>query len=102
GNVSYRLALPPSLSHVHPVFHASLIKKYVPHPSHILQPQVIEMNEDLSYEETPVAIVDEQVKRLRNKEIEMVKVMWKNQTKEEATWEIKQQIMSKYPHFFST
>src|SRR5262249_13531582 len=30
GNVSYRLALPPRLGHVHPVFHISMLRKYVP------------------------------------------------------------------------
>src|SRR5262249_23514745 len=58
GNVSYQLTLPSSQSHVHPVFRVSLLRKYVSHPSHILQPQVIEMIEDLLYEETPMAIVD--------------------------------------------
>ena len=58
GNVSYRLALPPNFGYVHPVFHISMLRKYVPHPSHILQTQEIEVDKDLSYEEVPVAIVD--------------------------------------------
>ena len=67
GNVSYRLALPPNFGHVHPVFHISMLRKYVPHPSHILQTQEIEVDKDLSYEEVPVAIVDRQIRKLRNK-----------------------------------
>ena len=67
GNVSYRLALPPNFGHVHPVFHISMLWKYVPHPSHILQTQEIEVDKDLSYEEVPVAIVDRQIRKLRNK-----------------------------------
>ena len=38
GNVSYRLAPPPSFNHMHPVFHISMLRKYVPNPSHVLQP----------------------------------------------------------------
>ncbi|GJT70478.1 putative reverse transcriptase domain-containing protein [Tanacetum coccineum] len=33
GEVSYRLALPPQLSHVHNVFHVSLLRGYKYHPS---------------------------------------------------------------------
>ncbi len=36
GAVTNRLALPPSFAHVHPVFHISILRKYVPNPSHIL------------------------------------------------------------------
>ncbi|GJV30981.1 putative reverse transcriptase domain-containing protein [Tanacetum coccineum] len=35
GEVSYRLALPPQLSHVHDVFHVSLLRGYHYHPLHV-------------------------------------------------------------------
>ena len=34
--VSYRLALPSQMSQVHPVFHISLLRKYVADPIHVL------------------------------------------------------------------
>ena len=37
GMVAYRLALPPNLSQVHPVFHVSMLRKYISDPSHVLQ-----------------------------------------------------------------
>lgn len=43
---------------MHPVFHISMLGKYISDPSHILQPQSVEVNEDLTYEEEPVVIVD--------------------------------------------
>ena len=61
GEVAYRLILPYELSRIHPVFHVSMLRKYISNPSHVLQPQTVEINEDLSYEEYPVAIVDRQV-----------------------------------------
>ena len=52
-----------------------MLRKYIPDPSHILQPQMVELNENMSYEEYPVAIVDRQVRQLRTKDIPMVKVL---------------------------
>ncbi|XP_070028921.1 uncharacterized protein [Nicotiana sylvestris] len=36
GEVAYELALPPSLSSVHSVFHVSMLRKYIGDPSHVL------------------------------------------------------------------
>ena len=36
GEVTYKLALPPSLSTVPPVFHVSMLRKYIPDESHML------------------------------------------------------------------
>ena len=36
GAVAYRLALPPSLSSIHEVFHVSMLRKYTPDPTHIV------------------------------------------------------------------
>ena len=33
GTVVYRLALPPSMSDVHEVFHVSMLRKYIPDPA---------------------------------------------------------------------
>ena len=85
GMVAYRMALPSDMSQVHPVFHVSMLRKYISDPSHVLQPQSVEINEDLTYEEEPVAIVDYQVSRLRSKVIPMVKVLWRSNNVEGHT-----------------
>ena len=36
GTVVYRLALPPSLSSIHAVFHVSMIWKYTLDPTHVV------------------------------------------------------------------
>ena len=36
GIVAYRLALLPSLSSVHDVFHVSMLRKYTPDPTHVV------------------------------------------------------------------
>ena len=36
GIVAYRLALPPSMSNVHEVFHVSMLRRYTPDPAHVV------------------------------------------------------------------
>ena len=35
GEVAYRLVLPPELSWIHPVFHVSMLRKYISDSSHV-------------------------------------------------------------------
>ena len=76
GKAAYQLALPPNQASIHNVFHVSMLKKYVPDKSHVLEQEPIEIHEDLSLEERPVQILDYKIKTLRNKEIPLVKVLW--------------------------
>ena len=46
-----------------------MLRKFISDPSHVLQPQTVELSEDLTYEEYPVAIVNRQVRQLRTKDI---------------------------------
>ncbi|XP_070013577.1 uncharacterized protein [Nicotiana sylvestris] len=87
GQVAYKLELPPELSLVHPVFHVSMLRKVVGDSSTTVPIETIEVNEELSYKEVPVVVLDRQVRKLRNKEIASVKVLWRNRQVEEATWE---------------
>jgi len=100
GPVAYRLALPPDLSGVHPVFHISMLRKYLYDPSHVINHEDVQWDENLSYTEHPVAIVDKEVRRLRSKDIVSVKVLWKGPTGEETTWEPEEVMREKYPHLF--
>ena len=83
--VAYRLALPPNMLQVYPVSHVSMLRKYISDPSHVLQPQSVKVNEDLTYKEEPIVIVDYQVRQLRLKAIPMVKVLWRSNSVEEHT-----------------
>ena len=67
GPVAYRLEFPPELSLIHNVFHVSMLKKYVLDPSHILETPPIGLDEDLSFDVRPVAIIDQEMKQLRRK-----------------------------------
>ena len=65
-----------------------------------LQEDTIELREDLTYPEEPVQILDKRDQVLRNKIIPLVKVLWRNHTTEEATWERESGIRIAYPHLF--
>nr|GEX93556.1 putative nucleotidyltransferase, ribonuclease H [Tanacetum cinerariifolium] len=58
GEVSYRLALPPQLSHVHNVFYVSLLRGYKYHPLHVVSYSLDQIREDLSLAEEPEKILD--------------------------------------------
>ncbi|KAL0539811.1 hypothetical protein IC582_024032 [Cucumis melo] len=100
GPVAYRLALPPSFSAVHDVFHVSMLRKYVADLTPVVDFQPLQINENLSYEEQPVEILAREVKRLRNQGIALVKVLWRNHGVEEATWEREEDMRTKYPELF--
>ncbi|WVZ70904.1 LOW QUALITY PROTEIN: hypothetical protein U9M48_019533 [Paspalum notatum var. saurae] len=76
GEVAYRLELPPSLSGVHDVFH---LKKCLRVPEEQAPLEGLEVQEDLTYTEHPVKILDTSKRITRNKRIKMCKA--------EATWE---------------
>ncbi|XP_070002626.1 uncharacterized protein [Nicotiana sylvestris] len=100
GHVAYMLELPPEMSLVHPLFHVSILKKVVGDPSLIIPIKTIEVNEESTYEKIPVSVLDRQVRKLRNKEIASVKVLWRNQQIKEATWEAEEEMKKKYPNLF--
>nr|GFC29999.1 hypothetical protein [Tanacetum cinerariifolium] len=99
GEVSYCLALPPQLSHVHNVFHVSLLRWYKYHPLHVISYPLDQIRVDLSYVEELEAILDRQDRVMRNKTIPFVKILWRNHPEREATWKTKESIRTSYPHF---
>ncbi|XP_070041359.1 uncharacterized protein [Nicotiana tomentosiformis] len=102
GEVVYELALPPSLSRVHPIFHVTVPRKYHADRSYMLDYNMVQLDECLGFEEDPVAIVDMQVCQLRSKKIYVVKVQCKGQPLDEATWDTEEDMRSIYPHLFNT
>ncbi|KAH0702583.1 hypothetical protein KY285_016861 [Solanum tuberosum] len=100
GNVAYELELPQELAVVHSVFHISMLKKCMCDPSLIIPTKDIGIKDSLSYEEILVQIFDLQVRKLRTKKVASVKVFWRNQFVEEATWEAEEDMKKRFPHLF--
>ncbi|XP_043696707.1 uncharacterized protein LOC122647343 [Telopea speciosissima] len=55
--------------------------------------------EDLSYVEESVEILDQNDKVLQNQVVSLVKVLWKNHTSQDASWELESDMREKYPQF---
>ena len=85
GLVAYRLALPAS-TRDHNFFHASLLKKYVHDPNHVITWDVIQVEPEGEFQIEPIRILDRKVTMLQNKAIRQVKVQWEHYGPEEATW----------------
>ncbi|KAA3465782.1 DNA/RNA polymerase superfamily protein [Gossypium australe] len=82
------LRLPSELEKIHNVFHVSMLRRYRSDPSHVIAPNEIKIQSDLSY-------------KLRNKRISLVKVLWHKHGVEEATWESENIMREQYPHLFT-
>ena len=100
GIVAYRLALPPSLSGVHEVFHFSMLQKYTPDPAHVVDWREIIFYKDKTLEEGLVRILDSRDQVLRRKTMRLVKVLWQHRGVEEATWECKDMMRATYHFLF--
>ena len=100
GKVAYELEFPAELAGVHSVFLISLLKKCVGDPISIVPLENEVVKDSLFYEYVAVEILDRQVRRLRNKEVASIKVLWRSQSVEGATWEAEPAMKAKYPHIF--
>ena len=100
GTVAYRLALSQELEHVHDVFHVSMLRLCVS-TKQVITPEPLEIREDLTYVEHPVEILGWKDKVLRTKTVQLVMVLWQNQSREEATWKRADEMREKYPWLFN-
>ena len=100
GTVAYRLALPPSMSGVHEVFHVSILQRYTPDPAYVVDWREIEVDTDGTFEEGPVYIMDSRDQILRRKIVRLVRVLWLHRGVEELTWERDDTMRATYPFLF--
>ncbi|XP_074299883.1 uncharacterized protein LOC141631061 [Silene latifolia] len=62
------------------------LRKYVSDLYHVLEVENIELDEALTYAEVPKEILNRKVRKIRDGEIVLLKVLWSNHNVEEATW----------------
>ena len=58
------------------------------------------MDASLNYAERPVAIVDQKIKVLRNKEVPLVQVQWQHRKGSELTWEPEREMREQHLELF--
>jgi hypothetical protein len=61
---------------IHNVFHVSLLKKYIPDANHVIDWNVIQVEQEDAFQVHLVCILDRNTKQLQNRAIEIVKVQW--------------------------
>ena len=101
GVFAYKIAMLTPLLLVLDVFDISRLRRYLFDPTHVLSYEGLELDQDLTYEEKLVQIMDKKDKVLRNKTIPLVKVLWRNSKFEEATWELESDMRKKHPEIFA-
>ncbi|GJZ36314.1 putative reverse transcriptase domain-containing protein [Tanacetum coccineum] len=99
--VSYRLKLPNQLSRVHSTFHVSNLKKYFSDEPLVIPLDKIQIDDKFNFIEELVEIMDQEVKRLKQSHILILKVRWNFRRGPEFTWEREDQMKKKYPHLFA-
>jgi hypothetical protein len=102
GKVAYQLSLREGLSAVQDVFHVSQLKKCLRVPKEQLPVEGLEVQEDLTYIEKLVQILETVDRVTRRKTIRMCKVRWGHHSKEEANYEREDDLMAKYPELFAS
>jgi hypothetical protein len=71
GPITYMLSLHASMS-IHNVFHVSLLKKYLHDFNHVIDWNVIQVEQESAFQVHMVCILDPKIKKLRNRSIDLV------------------------------
>jgi hypothetical protein len=101
GEVAYQLELPDSLLDVYDVFLVSQLKKYLRVPEEQLPMEELNVNEDLTYPEYPIRILETSRGIIHSKVINMCKVQWSHHSEDDATWEREYELRAEFPQLFS-
>ena len=78
----------------------SQLRRCFKDPIRAVHHEVLELQQDLSYKEHPVHILDQAERRTRQKTIKFLKVQWSNHSEVEVTWKRKDLLRDEYPALF--
>ena len=85
GIIAYRVALPPSMSGVHKVFHVSMLQWYTPDPADVVDWGEIKVGTDGTFEEGQMCIMDSRNQVLRRKTVRLMRVLWQHRGVEDGS-----------------
>ncbi|GKC12864.1 putative reverse transcriptase domain-containing protein [Tanacetum coccineum] len=86
---------------VHSTFHLSNLKKCYSDEPLAIPLDGLHIDDKLCFVDETVEIMDQEVKRLKQSRIPIVKVWWNSKRGPEFTWEREDQFQKKYPHLFT-
>lgn len=67
--MAYKLALPPGLLGVHPIFHISILNKYHQDNFNVTLMDLVLLDQNLTFKEEVVTNFDRQIKKLGQKKL---------------------------------
>ncbi|KAI3696885.1 hypothetical protein L6452_29480 [Arctium lappa] len=100
GLQAYQLELPPELSRIHNTFHVCYLRKCLAVEDNAIPLSELRVDEGNRCVEEPDAILERKTKKLRHKEVTLVKVQWKHHRGANVTWESEEDMKRRYPHLF--
>ncbi|KAJ9568359.1 hypothetical protein OSB04_004325 [Centaurea solstitialis] len=101
GQQTYRLELPPEMDGIHPTFHVCYLRKCLAEEESVIPLSEIRVDTGNRCIEEPEAILESKTKKLRHKEVTMVKVQWKHHRGANVTWEAEEDMKRRYPQLFT-
>ncbi|KAJ9556187.1 hypothetical protein OSB04_010801 [Centaurea solstitialis] len=101
GLQAYRLELPPEMDGIHPTFHVCYLRKCLAEEESVIPLSEIRVDTGNRCIEEPEAILERKTKKLRHKEVTMVKVQWKHHRGANVTWESEEDMKRRYPRMFA-
>ena len=94
------MELPSHLSRVHDVFHVSQLGRCFADPIRGVDHETLDLQDNLSYREYPIRILDQAERTTRRHNIKFLNVQWSHHSEKEATWEREDRLRLEYPTFF--
>ncbi|KAI3678392.1 hypothetical protein L6452_37682 [Arctium lappa] len=98
--VMLKLELPPELSRIHNTFRVCYLRKCLAVEDSVIPLSELRVDEGNRCVEEPDAILERKSKKLRHKEVTLVKVQWKHHRGANVTWEAEEDMKRRYPHLF--
>ncbi|GJS29857.1 putative reverse transcriptase domain-containing protein [Tanacetum coccineum] len=89
--------LPEEFKYVHDIFHVSNLKKCLADANLHVPLDEIKVDETLCFVKEPIEIMEREIKKLKHRNIALVKVRWNSKRGPEFTREHKDQMRNKYP-----
>ncbi|KAI3702757.1 hypothetical protein L6452_28509 [Arctium lappa] len=100
GLQAYQLELPPEMKGIHNTFHVCYLRKCLAKEKSVIPLSEIRVDEGNRCVEEPEAILERKTKKLRHREVTMIKVQWKHHRGANVTWEAEEDLRRRYPHLF--